>query len=217
MTGRIRARRYELIDLAVRTVLALALLVLHDAPLLVEFSLVDGTEQVPHTVGFQPQRGIERVDGHILEVRGAIEPRVAVHLRGTGADQRPEELVVMVLGVREHQVLKQVRKACTARSLVLAAHVIPDVHGDDWRLVVLVHDQREAVRQNVLLIWNVYIGQYTRNCTRGTGLCGYPRRHQQSQNSVSHDAKPTRYVRRSPGKSRNESHAATGSSCAASL
>jgi hypothetical protein len=55
-----------------------------------------------------------------------------------------------MLGAVEHQVLEQMRKSRATRPLILAAHVVPDVHGDDRRLVILVHDEREPVGQHML-------------------------------------------------------------------
>ena len=143
--GRIGAVRDQLVHLAVGLVVALALLVLHDAALLVEHLLVDGAEQMAHAVGFHPQRHVERRGRHVLEVVSAIEPGGAIELGGAGGFHGLEPVVLVVLRAVEHQVLEQVRKAGAARALVLAAHVVPDVDRHHGRLVVLVHDEREPV------------------------------------------------------------------------
>ena len=50
----------------------------------------------------------------------------------------------------EHHVLEQVREAGLARDLVLRADVVPEVHGDHGREVVLGDDQAQPVRQALI-------------------------------------------------------------------
>ena len=137
-------------DAAVRLVLPLALLVLHDAALLVEACLVDHAEEVAHAVRLHPEREVEGVLRHDLEVVGAIAAGRPVHAGGADALERPEVLVVVVLGAVEHQVLEEVRETGLAGLLVLRTDVVPDVDGDDGRLGVLMDDQPQAVVQGVL-------------------------------------------------------------------
>src|SRR5690606_18037372 len=87
-----------------------------------------------------------------LEVVGAVGVGGAVHVGGTGLLEGFEVLARVVLRAVEHQVLEQVREAAAAGRLVLAAHAVPDVDRDDRRLVVLVHDHRQAVGQGELLV-----------------------------------------------------------------
>ena len=141
--------------LAVRLVFSLPLLVLHHAALLVELRGVDRAEQVAHAVRLEPEDPVERGDGDVLEVVGAILVRRAVEVRRTDRLDRLEIVVVVVLAAVEHQVLEEVREAGLARLLVLRADVIPHVHGGDGRLVVLVHEERQAVLQGVLRVRNV--------------------------------------------------------------
>ena len=103
----------------VRLVVALALLVLHDAPLLVELLLVDRGEQMAHAVGFHPQSEVHGGARDGLEVVRAIEIRRAVHAGGAHLLKRPEVLVVVIFGAIEHQVLEQVGETCLARHFVL--------------------------------------------------------------------------------------------------
>ena len=142
-------------DLAVGLVLALALLVLHDAPLLVQPGLVDGRPHVPHAVGLHPQRHVERRGRHDLEVVRPVLVRGPVHAGGPDPVEGLEVVVVEVLAAVEHQVLEQVREAGLADLLVAGADVVPDVDGDDRRLVVLVDDQAQAVVEDVLRIGDV--------------------------------------------------------------
>ena len=60
-----------------------------------------------------------------------------------------------MLASAEHQVLEQVRKSGLAQLLVFRADVIPRVNRHDRRLVVLVHDHRQAVAQHEFLKWNI--------------------------------------------------------------
>jgi hypothetical protein len=47
-------------------------------------------------------------------------------------------------------VLEEVRKACTVRSLIGRAHVVPEVESDDRHAVVRVHDDAKTVVQAFL-------------------------------------------------------------------
>ena len=49
-------------------------------------------------------------------------------------------------------MLEQVRESGAAGALVLRADVVPDVHRHDGRLMILVHQQREAVLQHEALV-----------------------------------------------------------------
>ena len=162
VTRRIGAERDDLGGLAIGLVLPLALLVLHDAALLIEHFLVDGTEQVTHAIRFHPQRHVERRSGYVLEVVRAVEPGGAVQLGGAGCLHDLEPVVLVILGSVEHQVFEQVRKPGATGTLVLAADVVPDVHRDDWRLVILVHDECESVREHELLVRDVHRRQRCR-------------------------------------------------------
>ena len=155
MVGGIEPRREEIPHLAVGLVLALPLLVLHHAALLVELGLGDGAEQVAHAVGLEPEREVERGGRHVLEVVGAVFVRRAVQVGGADALERALELLVVVLAPVEHQVLEQVGEAGPAGALVLRADVIPDVDRDDRRLVVLVDEHGQAVRQHEPLVGDV--------------------------------------------------------------
>ena len=155
MVRRVEPRRQEVPDLAVRLVLALPLLVLHHAALLVELGLADGADEMAHAVGLEPEREVERGDGHVVEVVGAVLVGGAVEVGGAGPLERILEFLVVVLAPVEHQVLEEVGEAGASGLLVLGAHVVPDVHRHDRRLVVLVDDQREAVGEDEPLVGNV--------------------------------------------------------------
>jgi hypothetical protein len=170
---RVRLRIHQLAQLIehlpVGLVLAFALFVLHHAALLVERRLVDGADQVAHAIGFHPQRGVERGGGHVFEVVGAVGVRRAVEVGGADGLQRREEIALVVFRPVEHQVLEQVREARAARGLVLAAHVVPDVHRHDRRLVVGVHDHAQAVGQGEGFVRDVDLGPGRRIRMRGRG------------------------------------------------
>src|SRR6267378_3621795 len=168
MSGRIRALGHQVVDLAVGLILALPLFVLHDAALFVDLRGVDRAEQMAHAVRFHPQRHVERVGGHVLEIVGAVFVGGAVLIGRADALERLEIVVIEVLAAVEHQMLEQVREPRAAGPLVLRAHVVPDVHGDDRRLVVLVDQQRQTVFQHETLIRN---GD-GRGCGRSRGPLG---------------------------------------------
>ncbi len=152
MAGRVRALGHEQVNFAVRLILTLTHFVLHDATLLVHASGVDDAEEMAHAVRFHPQRDVERGRRHVLEIIGAVFVRRAVLVGRADPLERLDVVIVEMFAAVEHQVLEQMREAGPAGPLVLGAHVVPDVHGHDGRLVVLVHQQRQAVFQDEPLI-----------------------------------------------------------------
>ena len=125
---------------------------LHDVLLVRQLGLIDLLEQVAHAIGLEPQRQLELVRRHRLEVVGAIEIRRAVDAGRAGAGEQPEVRVALdVLRALEHHVLEQVREARAAGRLVRGADVIPDVDADERHAMILGEDHFEAVRQRVLL------------------------------------------------------------------
>ncbi len=147
MIGRKRVGQDVLVGAPVGTVLALALLVLHDAALRIEFLLADRAEQVAHAIRFHPQRHVERGGRHRLEVIGAIEPGGAVHVGRADLLERFEVGALAVFRTGEHQVFEQMREAGLAGRFVGRTDVVPDAHRDHGCLVVLVHDGGQAVGQ----------------------------------------------------------------------
>ena len=135
---------------AVRTILVvLPPLVQHDVALRLEPLARQRRQQVPHAIRFHPQRQIDGAGRHDLPVVGAVGVGGSVEQRA-GLLQRREVAGVVVLGALEHQVLEEVREAGAARALVLRADVIPDVHRHDRHVMVLVHDDVEAVGERAL-------------------------------------------------------------------
>ena len=105
-------------------ILPLALLVLDDAPLLVEPGLRERAKEVAHPIGLEPQDRVERFLGYGLEVVGAIGAGRAVLARGANLARGLEEVVVEVLAPLEHQVFEEVREAGLPARFVLR----PDVY-----------------------------------------------------------------------------------------
>jgi hypothetical protein len=87
-------------------IFTLALLVLHDAALLVQLALVQATQQEPHAIGFHPQGVVQRRCRYVLEVVGPIFVGGAVEIGGAHALQGGDVVVVEVLAALEHQVLE---------------------------------------------------------------------------------------------------------------
>ena len=164
MVARIGRLGHELPHGAIRPVLSLPFLVLNHTALLVQFGLIDGSEQMAHAVGLHPQRHIQRRRRDVLEVVGPIGIRRPVHVGGAGPLERPEVFVVVVLGPVEHQMLEQVGEAGPAPLLVLGAHVVPHVHGHDWGLVVFVNDHREPVVEHELLERDLHVVHHACPC-----------------------------------------------------
>ena len=159
MIGGIELGSEKVPDLAVGLVFSLALLVLHHAALLIQLRLADGPGQMSHAVGLHPEREVESIGRDVLEIVGAVLVGGAVHVGGAGLLQRAEEILVVVLAAVEHQVLEQMSETGAARPLVLGADVIPDIHRDDRRLVILMDDQGQPVGQHEALKGNVEGGR----------------------------------------------------------
>ena len=76
---------------AVRLVLALPLLVLHDAALALEHRLVDLRGEEAHAIGFEVERALERGDRHVLEEVRAVGVGRAVAVVGAEVVHRLAE------------------------------------------------------------------------------------------------------------------------------
>ncbi len=72
MACRVRTLGDQLPSEAIGLVLTLALLVLNYAALQVERLLVDGSEEVSHAIGLEPEGVVQGGRGHVLKVVGAI-------------------------------------------------------------------------------------------------------------------------------------------------
>ena len=120
---------------------------MHDVALRVELLLRHRGQQLAHAIRLEPERELELVRRHRLEVVRALEPRRAVE-RAAGALHELEVLVRFDVGraLKEH-VLEQVREAGAPRRLVGRPDVIPEVHGDDRRRVVLGQRDEQPVRR----------------------------------------------------------------------
>jgi hypothetical protein len=139
---------------AVGLVLALALLVLHHAFFARERLGGDLPGEKTHAVGFEIERAVERGGGHVLEEVGAIRAGGSIAVVGAEVVHRLTESVRIVFATVEEEVLEEVREAGLTAALVARAHVIPEVHAHDWRVVIFVYQEREAVRQNEFLVRN---------------------------------------------------------------
>ena len=128
----------RLLDDTVRPVFdALAPFVADDVLLVRQVRLIDLVEQVPHAIGLQPQRELELIGWHRLEIVRAIEVGRPVDAAGAGALERPEVRIAWhVLRALEHHVLEEVREPGAARLFVGRPYVIPEVHGDERQPVV---------------------------------------------------------------------------------
>ena len=142
----------RLFDDAVRAVLvALAAFVADDVLLVRQALLIDDFEEVPHAIGFEPQRRLELIRRNGLEVIGAIETGGAVDAGRADASEDAEVRVVFdVLRALEHHVLEQVRKAGPAWRLVRGTDVVPHADADERHAMIFREDHFEPVRQRVL-------------------------------------------------------------------
>ena len=138
-----------------RLVVALALFVLDDAALGIELHLIDGTEQMPHTVAFEEQDTVECGGRHRFEIVRPLERGGAVRLGRADRFQPVEKSSRRVFRTVEHQMFEQVRKAFLALRLVARPDVIPDRDRDDGGLAVGMDDDAQAVGQGELVERNI--------------------------------------------------------------
>ncbi len=146
------------VDLGVGAGFALALLVLHDATLLIEHVLGNGAQQVGHAIAFHPQRHVECARRNGRVVVGAILGGRAIHAGRAGVGERREELAIAILGALEHQVLEQMGKTGLTFGLVLRADPVPhaDEHGRNG--MIGVHQDGQAIVQPKHLVGNIDLG-----------------------------------------------------------
>ena len=110
---------------------------------------------MPHAVALQKQQLVQRRSRRVLEVVGAIKRGRAIQVGRPDPLHRLKIVLIEILTPVEHQVLEQVSEPGPPRLLILRPDVVPHVHGDNRRLPVLMHKQRQAVLQNEFLIRNL--------------------------------------------------------------
>ncbi len=136
---------------AVRDVVVpLAALVLDDVPLVLHGLVVQGGQQGPHPVRLQPERELQLVGRHRLEVVGALEAGGAVEGAAGALDQLEVPVARYARRALEHQVLEEVSQAGTPLDFVARADVVPEADRGDRGQVVLGKHHAQAVGQPVL-------------------------------------------------------------------
>ena len=170
MRGGVERLAHPREGLRVRLVLALALLVLHHAALALQALLRDPGGEEPHAIGLEEERPLERRHRHVLEEVRPIVAGGAVAVVGAEVVHGLAEPARMVLAAVEEEVLEQVREAGLAALLVARADVVPEVHRDDRRRVILVDDEPQPVVERELLVGDpVAVARERRAGCRGRG------------------------------------------------
>jgi hypothetical protein len=137
-------------------VIALAPLVADHLLLVLEARLVEQVEQVAHAVALEPQRRLDLMARHDLEVVGAVGVGGAVDPGAADLLQHLEVHVLAdVLGPLEHHVLEEVGKSALAGRLVAAADVVPNIGRHQRHRGVPVQDHLQAVVQSESLVLDV--------------------------------------------------------------
>ena len=131
-------------------VVALPALVLDHVTLVLQRLLVERGQQRAHPVRLQPERQLQLVRGHGLEVVGALEARRPVEGAAGALDQLEVAVSLDLRRALEHEVLEQVSQPGTALDLVPRADVIPEADRRDRSQMVLGEHQAQAVVQTVL-------------------------------------------------------------------
>jgi hypothetical protein len=152
MVGRVKRGTDRHQRHSVRAILViLPPLVEHHATLGLETLGRQRREQIPHPVGFHPERQLQRGGGDDFPIVRAIAVRGAVEQRASLL-QRKEISLVVVFGSLEHQVLEQMRETGATAPLVLRSDVVPQVDGYDRHPAILVDDDVEAVGERPFLV-----------------------------------------------------------------
>ena len=107
------------IDPPVRLIITLALFVLYNTDLVVEFLLGNGAQQMSHPVRLQPQDQVQRWCGHRLEIVGSIQRGRTIQAGRTHLLHGLKPFTVIIFAAVEHQMFKQVSKPCLACQLIL--------------------------------------------------------------------------------------------------
>ena len=131
-------------------VVTLPALVLDHVPLVLQGLLVERRQQRAHAVRLQPERQLQLVRGHGLEVVGALEARRPVERPASALDQLEVAVSLDLRRTLKHQVLEEVSQASAALDLVPRADVIPEADRRDRIQVILGEHEAQAVVQAVL-------------------------------------------------------------------
>jgi len=104
--------------------------------------------------------GIQSVLGDVFKIIGPVIARRAIQIGRPESLHRLKESALVsrafeIFAAGEHQVLEQMRETRFAGLLILGTDVVPNVHRDDRRLVVFVHEQRQPVFQHELFVRNI--------------------------------------------------------------
>jgi hypothetical protein len=108
-------------------------------------------QQKSHTVGIQPQRERKGIRWQRLVIVCTVFSGGSVVVGTSRFQLLIERTNRDVLRSHEHDVLEQVREACSPDLLVTRPYVVPRVDGHDRRGVIFMQNDLESVRQFVLL------------------------------------------------------------------
>ena len=150
MIGRKERRQHGHRRETIRAILViLPALVQHHVALVGKLRFRQRRKQVPHSIGFHPQRELQRIGWNDFPVIGPIGVGRSVQRRASALERLKVSAVVMLRSL-EHQVLEEVREPCMARAFVLGSDVVPEIHRHDRARVVLVQQNIKAIGQRVL-------------------------------------------------------------------
>ncbi len=130
----------------------LALLILHDLLLLGHDVIGHRVDEEPELVGLRPQRLLQGVVRHHLEVVRSIAARRSVGRTAHARHETVEATGPEVLGVKEEEVLEQVREAGFARNFARRSDVEGHRDRGDRVGAIDVQNHVQAVGQLVLLV-----------------------------------------------------------------
>jgi hypothetical protein len=102
-------------------------------------------QEMRHPVRFELHGDLDPIGCDVLEIDRLVAHGECVVVPPVAADGLAEGLGAETRRPLEHHVLEQVRQARLAGDLVPAAHSVPDLEGDEGRLVILQEKNAKPV------------------------------------------------------------------------
>ena len=148
MAGGVSVFGDELLGDAVGLIFALALFVLDDAALQIEFFLIEDRQKMTHAIAFGEQDVVEHGGRNVFKEIGAVVVGGAVEVGGADAFHGVDVSEIEIFAAGEHEMLEEVCESRPAGLFVFGADVIPGVDGDDGGFVVFMDENGESVGKN---------------------------------------------------------------------
>ncbi|EMR00780.1 hypothetical protein ADICEAN_04093 [Cesiribacter andamanensis AMV16] len=139
-------------------IVALPLFVFHYQFFVLQGGAGYGIDKKAHAIGFHPEHFLKGILGDGLIVNGAIRPGAAVEGAAQIIDAAEKMAFRHVFGALKEHMLKEVRKACSARFFPAGTYVVENGYGHNGVGSVLMQNHLQAVVKGVLVVGQVKSG-----------------------------------------------------------